>query len=45
MREKIVEYIPKLVYASPKDGLETTQDAFDVALEGVLRQFRKRRRT
>ncbi|KAL6008012.1 hypothetical protein ACLOJK_033517 [Asimina triloba] len=44
MREKIVEYIPKLVYAAPKEGLGTMQDAFDVALEGVLRRFQEQER-
>ncbi|XP_068634455.1 xyloglucan galactosyltransferase XLT2-like [Aristolochia californica] len=44
MREKIVEYIPKFVYASPKEGLEGVDDALDVAVEGVLRRFQQRKK-
>ncbi|XP_027367879.1 xyloglucan galactosyltransferase XLT2 [Abrus precatorius] len=40
MREKVIEYIPRLVYAKPKQGLESVNDAFDVAIEGVLRRFK-----
>ncbi|GAV61867.1 Exostosin domain-containing protein [Cephalotus follicularis] len=39
MREKVIDYIPKLVYAKPQEGLETIKDAFDVAIDGVLRRF------
>ncbi|KAJ6676205.1 XYLOGLUCAN GALACTOSYLTRANSFERASE XLT2 [Salix viminalis] len=41
MREKVIEYIPKFVYARPQGGLETIKDAFDVAMDGVLRRFRE----
>ncbi|OUZ99494.1 Exostosin-like [Macleaya cordata] len=44
MREKVIDYIPKFVYAEPKEGLETIKDAFDVALDGVLRRFREHRK-
>ncbi|KAF8413068.1 hypothetical protein HHK36_001044 [Tetracentron sinense] len=44
MREKIIDYIPKFVYAEPKEGLESIRDAFDVALDGVLRRFKEQRR-
>ncbi|KAK7280047.1 hypothetical protein RJT34_25109 [Clitoria ternatea] len=40
MREKVIEYIPRLVYAKPKQGLEDVKDAFDFAIEGVLRRFK-----
>ncbi|KAK6926343.1 Exostosin, GT47 domain [Dillenia turbinata] len=40
MREQVIEYIPKIVYAKPIEGLETVKDAFDVALDGVLRRFK-----
>lgn len=45
MREKIVEYLPRFVYVSPEEGLEGTEDAFDTALEGVLKRFREQGRT
>ncbi|KAF6160325.1 hypothetical protein GIB67_019094 [Kingdonia uniflora] len=41
MRAKVIEYIPRLVYAEPREGLETIKDAFDVAIDGVLRRFRE----
>nr|TKS07183.1 exostosin family protein [Populus alba] len=41
MREKVIEYIPKFVYARPQEGLETIKDAFDVAIDGVLRRFKE----
>lgn len=44
MREKVVEYIPKLVYAQRLGGLEGMKDAFDVAIEGVLRRIKKQQR-
>ncbi|XP_057733149.1 xyloglucan galactosyltransferase XLT2 [Arachis stenosperma] len=40
MREKVIEYIPRLVYAKSNNGLEGMKDAFDVAMEGVFRRFR-----
>ncbi|XP_010277450.1 PREDICTED: xyloglucan galactosyltransferase XLT2 [Nelumbo nucifera] len=44
MREKIIDYIPRFVYAEPKEGLESIKDAFDVALDGVLKRFREQTR-
>lgn len=41
MREKVVEYIPKLVYAKPNEGLKGIKDAFDVAVDGVLRRIKE----
>ncbi|CAN1180554.1 Xyloglucan galactosyltransferase XLT2 [Linum perenne] len=43
MREKVIEYIPRIVYARNSDGLETIKDAFDVAIDGVLRRFEEQR--
>ncbi|CAN1158989.1 Xyloglucan galactosyltransferase XLT2 [Linum perenne] len=43
MREKVIEYIPKLVYARSSGGLETIKDAFDVAIDGVLRRFEEQK--
>ncbi|URE25221.1 Exostosin family, partial [Musa troglodytarum] len=41
MRERVVEMIPRLLYAAADEGLgEGMQDAFDVAVKGVLRRFR-----
>ncbi|XP_019709213.3 xyloglucan galactosyltransferase XLT2-like [Elaeis guineensis] len=45
MREKVVELIPRLVYAAAEGGLgEGMEDALDVAVDGVLRGFRDRKR-
>ncbi|PKA60454.1 Xyloglucan galactosyltransferase KATAMARI1 [Apostasia shenzhenica] len=45
MRERVVGLIPRLVYAAVEKGLgEGMEDAFDVAVRGVLRRFRDRRR-
>ncbi|KAF5743582.1 xyloglucan galactosyltransferase KATAMARI1 [Tripterygium wilfordii] len=41
MREKVIEYIPKLVYAKPQEGLEGIKDAFDVAFDGVLKRVKE----
>lgn len=38
MREKILSLIPKFVYSSGEEG--SGKDAFDVAIDGVLRRFR-----
>ncbi|CAN0891605.1 Xyloglucan galactosyltransferase XLT2 [Linum grandiflorum] len=43
MREKVIEYIPRIVYARNAGGLETIDDAFDVAVDGVLRRFEEQR--
>uniref|UniRef100_A0A5B7BCW3 Exostosin GT47 domain-containing protein n=1 Tax=Davidia involucrata TaxID=16924 RepID=A0A5B7BCW3_DAVIN len=43
MREKVIESIPKFVYAKPSEGLESIRDAFDVAIDGVLKRFKKQR--
>ncbi|KAL2324459.1 hypothetical protein Fmac_023517 [Flemingia macrophylla] len=41
MREKVIEYIPRLVYAKSKHGLEGVKDAFDVAIEGLFARFKE----
>ncbi|XP_062185388.1 xyloglucan galactosyltransferase XLT2-like [Phragmites australis] len=44
MQERVVEMIPRLVYASSSDGLgDGMVDALDVALSGVLKRFQRRR--
>ncbi|CAH9111390.1 unnamed protein product [Cuscuta europaea] len=41
MREKVVETMPKLIYARPKTGLKHVKDAFDVAVEGVMKKIKE----
>jgi len=45
MREKLVDLLPKLVYALPETGLSsnnsTMEDAFDVAIYGVMTEWWK----
>ncbi|XAR66177.1 hypothetical protein NMG60_11012300 [Bertholletia excelsa] len=41
MREKVIAYIPRIIYARPNDGLEGVRDAFDVAIDGVLRRMKE----
>lgn len=42
MKERVIELVPKIVYAILSEGL-ASKDAFDVAVEGVLERFRKQR--
>ncbi|KAM3388698.1 hypothetical protein ACQJBY_011064 [Aegilops geniculata] len=45
-RERVVQMIPRLVYGSSFDGLgDGMEDALDVALSGVVKRFRRRRRS
>lgn len=41
MREKVIKNIPKIIYSKPNEGLEGIEDAFDVALEGVLKRVKE----
>ncbi|KAK6794348.1 hypothetical protein RDI58_007801 [Solanum bulbocastanum] len=41
MREKVVENIAKIVYGKPNDGINGVKDAFDIAVEGVLKRIKK----
>ncbi|KAK7838278.1 xyloglucan galactosyltransferase xlt2 [Quercus suber] len=41
MRERVINIIPQILYATPQEGLETIKDAFDVAIEGVLTRIKK----
>ncbi|GMI64612.1 glycosyltransferase 18, Xyloglucan L-side chain galactosylTransferase position 2 [Hibiscus trionum] len=41
MKEKVIQYIPKLVYAKPEKGLEKTNDAFDIAIDDVLQRIKE----
>ncbi|XP_031108350.1 xyloglucan galactosyltransferase XLT2 [Ipomoea triloba] len=38
MRNKVIDYIPNIIYAKPNAGIEGVRDAFDIAIEGVLRR-------
>ncbi|XP_044467360.1 xyloglucan galactosyltransferase XLT2-like [Mangifera indica] len=41
MRNQVINYIPNFVYAKHREGLKTIKDAFDVAIDGVLRRFKE----
>lgn len=41
MREKVIEQIPSLVYARPSEGRKGFKDAFDIAIDGVLRRMKE----
>ncbi|CAK9143994.1 unnamed protein product [Ilex paraguariensis] len=43
IREKVFESIPKFLYANPSQGLEISTDAFDIAINGVLRRIKEQR--
>ncbi|GAB4826008.1 hypothetical protein Ancab_008876 [Ancistrocladus abbreviatus] len=43
MREKVIEFIPKFVYARPSEGLENIKDAVDVAIDGVMKRMKEQR--
>ncbi|GMH28166.1 hypothetical protein Nepgr_030009 [Nepenthes gracilis] len=38
MREKVIEFIPKFVYAKPAAGSENAEDVVDIAVDGVLKR-------
>ncbi|CAM8904340.1 unnamed protein product [Rhodiola kirilowii] len=40
MRDKVIETIPKIIYSKPNEGLGTVKDAFDVAIDGVLKRIK-----
>ncbi|XP_027187400.2 xyloglucan galactosyltransferase KATAMARI1 homolog [Cicer arietinum] len=44
MREEIIGLIPKILYRDPSSRLEKYEDAFDVAVKGVLRRIEAMRR-
>ncbi|XP_073269813.1 probable xyloglucan galactosyltransferase GT11 [Primulina huaijiensis] len=44
MREEVIKLIPNVTYADPKSRLETVEDAFDLAVKGVLRRVEGLRR-
>jgi len=44
MREEVIRLIPKILYRYPSSRLETLDDAFDVAVKGVLRRIEAMKR-
>jgi len=44
MREEVIRLIPRVVYAHPRSRLETLEDAFDIAVQGVLERVERIRR-
>ncbi|XP_050379290.1 probable xyloglucan galactosyltransferase GT14 [Argentina anserina] len=44
MREEVIRMIPRIIYADPRaPGLETLEDAFDIAVKGLLDKVKKTR--
>ncbi|MCL7044609.1 hypothetical protein MKW94_006558 [Papaver nudicaule] len=41
MQEVVLKLIPKVIYADPRSKLETIEDAFDIAVKGVLERVDK----
>uniref|UniRef100_A0A2P2K376 Xyloglucan galactosyltransferase n=1 Tax=Rhizophora mucronata TaxID=61149 RepID=A0A2P2K376_RHIMU len=39
MREEVIRLIPRIVYADPSARLENLEDAFDLAVEGILERI------
>ncbi|XP_059447004.1 probable xyloglucan galactosyltransferase GT14 [Corylus avellana] len=44
MREEVIGLIPRIIYADPRSRLETFEDAFDLAVKGVLERVEGVRR-
>ncbi|KAK6125299.1 hypothetical protein DH2020_040961 [Rehmannia glutinosa] len=40
-REKVIETIPRIIYAKPNGGVKSFKDAFDIALDGVLERIKE----
>ncbi|KAE8722566.1 Xyloglucan galactosyltransferase KATAMARI1-like protein [Hibiscus syriacus] len=38
MREEVIKLIPRIVYGDPRGGLDAIDDAFDLAIKGVLKR-------
>ncbi|WJX39413.1 hypothetical protein P8452_26958 [Trifolium repens] len=45
MREEVIKLIPKIVYADPRGKLDSFEDAFDLALKGILERIENVRET
>ncbi|KAK7340813.1 hypothetical protein VNO77_21526 [Canavalia gladiata] len=44
MREEIIRLIPRIMYRNPSSRLETVEDAFDIAVKGILGRIEAIRR-
>ncbi|KDP32605.1 hypothetical protein JCGZ_13155 [Jatropha curcas] len=44
MREEVIRLIPRIIYADPRSKLETIEDAFDLAVKGILERIESVRR-
>jgi hypothetical protein len=44
MREEVIKLIPRIVYADPRSRRESFEDAFDIAVKGVLERVERVRR-
>lgn len=40
-REKVIETIPRIIYAKPNGGIKSFKDAFDIALDGILERIKE----
>lgn len=45
MRETIIDFMPKFLYSSSNADLGSVKDAFDIAMDGVLRRFMEQKRS
>ncbi|KAJ7979170.1 Xyloglucan galactosyltransferase KATAMARI1 [Quillaja saponaria] len=41
MREEVIRLIPKIIYSDPRSKLESSEDAFDIAVKSVLERVEK----
>ncbi|XP_061364752.1 probable xyloglucan galactosyltransferase GT12 [Gastrolobium bilobum] len=44
MREEVIKLIPRIIYRDPSSSLETIEDAFDIAVKGILGRIEALRR-
>lgn len=44
MRESIIDFLPRILYSKSNSNLGGVSDAFDIAMEGVLKRFEQQRR-
>ncbi|XVE81240.1 hypothetical protein DITRI_Ditri15bG0047400 [Diplodiscus trichospermus] len=45
MREEVIRLIPRIIYADPRSRLETVEDAFDLAINGILKRIQTLKET
>jgi len=41
MREEVIKVIPNIIYADPRSKLDSFEDAFDLAVKGMLERIEK----